>query len=222
MMSKYVDFHNHSQNGCDSEVIAIPTYRLGVDFIPSDMPYMWVGIHPYDSDKQIEFSKCFEQVAERVVGIGEIGLDYYHNSDNIEQQNIVFKSQLEVAIEHNYPVTIHCVRAYNRLLEVLKSFKTQLPIIVLHSFIGSVQLMEDLEKQGCFFSFSARSFSSPKTVEGMKKISLDRVFLESDDSVIDIKEIYEMFSKHRQESIEQIRDRLYNNFKKVIDRWQVG
>lgn len=222
MMSKYIDFHNHSQNAYDSEVVALPTYRLGVDSIPPYMPHIWVGIHPYDSDKHIEFTEYFQQVASRVVGIGEIGFDYYYNSDNIEQQNLVFTSQLEMAIKHNYPVTIHCVRGYNNLLQILKSFKCELPAIVLHSFIGSIQLMNDFAKQGCYFSFSACSFASRKTVEAMREVSLDRVFLESDDSAVDIKELYELFSQLREDSSEQIKNRLYNNFKKVVDRWQVG
>lgn len=221
MPSKYIDFHNHAQMPYDEKVISIPSYRMGVDTVSPYIPNIWIGIHPYDCDIEIDFNSQISPIINSVVGIGEIGLDYYYNSSNIERQNNIFVEQLNFAIAGNLPITIHCVRGYNRLLEILKSYKT-LPKIVLHSFISSPEMAKQFLELGCYLSFSAASFASRKTVEVMRCAPLERIFLESDQEKIDIKELYKLFSQYREQSIEQIKDILYNNFKTVVQRCQIG
>ena len=222
MSSKYIDFHNHSQNPYDEQVLALPTYRIGVDSIPPYIPNIWLGIHPYDVDLDVSFESEVAKQGSRVVGIGEIGLDYYYNSDNTERQDCVFIKQLDYAIDNLLPVTIHCVRGYNRLYEIFSERRERLTKTVLHGFINSMQMADSFFELGCYISFSPSSFASRKTVEVMQKAPLDKVFLETDDNQMDIKLVYKLFSQYRDESVEEIEEVMFNNFKKVIGKCQIG
>lgn len=221
MASKYIDFHNHLQNAYNQDVVALPSFRLGVDVIPPYIPEIWVGIHPYDCELDIDFLELIKSVKNKIIGIGEIGVDYYYDSSNMKRQDSVFIKQLNFAIEQDMPVTIHCVRGYNKLAEWLKE-KESLPPIILHGFINSVQMAEEFIKIGCYISFSPASFASRKTVEVMKSIPLNRLFLESDDTNVDIKALYRLFSQYRSETLEEIVEVLYNNFKKIVGKCQIG
>ena len=222
MSFEYIDFHNHSQNPYAPEVLALPSYRIGVDVIPPYFSQIWLGIHPYDVNIDVCFEKEIAIVEQRVVGIGEIGLDYYYDSSNIELQNSVFVKQLDYAIDNSLPVTIHCVRGYNKLYEILMARKDVLTKTVLHGFINSVQMAESFFALGCYISFSPSSFASRKTVEVMQKAPLDKVFLETDDNQVDIKLLYKLFLQYREETEEEIKGAMYNNFKKVIEKCQIG
>ncbi len=221
MQCKFIDFHNHSQNAYSEEIIALPTYRVGVEAIAPYIPFLWLGLHPWDSENTTEFEQEFEQHQSKMIGIGEIGLDFYYNSENIQTQKEVFVKQLKYAQSHNKPVTIHCVRAYNALLTLLREHKPTIPVI-LHSFVGSSQMANDFAQILCYISFSPMSFTSPKTIEVMKNYPLDKIFLETDDNQTSIINLYERFAEIRAISIEELKEQIYNNFKTVLPQCQIG
>ena len=221
MASKYIDFHNHSQNAYDPEVIAFPTFRMGKEAIAPYLPAFWIGVHPWDCSEDIDFASNYNAVKGRIVGIGEIGLDFYYDSDNINLQESVFVKQLEFAISEGLPITVHCVRGYNRLIEILKGY-SKLPKVVIHSFVGSLQIAHSLLDLGCYLSFSPMSFDSRKTLEVASQMPLERVLLESDVWQGDMKSVYGVFCANRTESADYIKDVIYNNFKIIIGECWIG
>ena len=86
--------------------------------------YCAVGVHPDDCDKYDE--KELEQLLinrnNKLVAVGEIGLDYYHSKENCEKQKEVFISQIKLAKKYNLPIVIHCRDAFGDTLEILKEF----------------------------------------------------------------------------------------------------
>jgi len=88
--------------------------------------YAIVGIHPHDAEKLKEnWQDALEKLISnpKVVGIGEIGLDYYAYKDvDLEIQKDIFRKQIEIAIKHNLPLQIHQRHAGFDVLEILKNY----------------------------------------------------------------------------------------------------
>ncbi len=89
-----------------------------------------------------------------VVAVGEIGLDHALAPSTFEAQEAVFLAQLHLAAERHLPVSVHCRRAWGRLMELLDHHGWPPAGIVLHSYSGGKDLVPALTRRGAFFSFS--------------------------------------------------------------------
>ncbi len=167
----------------------IQTSKTSVDFAKKyDNVYAIVGIHPLDAD---EYSKEALEVIrdlateEKVVAIGEIGLDnHYDDSPSPEIQEEAFRAQLDLAIELKMPVVIHAREADQKTFDILKSYKEahQDFVALLHCFSGSVELMREYMKLGFYISLGGvttfKNAKKPKEVA--VEVPLDRLLLETD------------------------------------------
>ncbi len=125
--------------------------------------YAAVGLHPSHVEDE-EFSReNYEELAlrEKVVAIGEIGLDYYRIKDNDvevkEKQKEVFKKQIELALELDKPIIIHCRDAHSDVLEILNSYFTIHHLRlrgVAHSFLGNYKQARKYRKMGFKIAFN--------------------------------------------------------------------
>ncbi|HKL21096.1 MAG TPA: TatD family hydrolase [Tichowtungia sp.] len=105
---------------------------------------------------KIEFEKleaCLRQkkAAMLWLGIGETGLDLRDQFDNHAEQEACFAAHLELAEELNRPVAIHCVQAWGKMLEILRECPQ--PKKIMHAYGGSVEMIAELMKLNCWFSF---------------------------------------------------------------------
>lgn len=114
--------------------------------------YVFVGIHPSDVKKMKpgDFSELEKLVSlNKVIGIGEIGLDYYWDKDeNIkEQQREYFIKQIELANKYELPISIHCRDAQEECLKILKEHK---PLYggIIHCYAGSKEMVKDYRELG--------------------------------------------------------------------------
>lgn len=189
-MSRYIDIHTHKREpNCES---------LHAE-----------GVHPWDAEEK---SIC-EQTLSKAQAIGEIGLDYACQVDRESQQRL-FCQQLEVAERFSKVVVLHCVRAYNPTLAILRRYR--LRGVIFHGFIGSPQLAEQILSQGYYLSFGANTQRSPKTVAALRAIPLDRLFLETDTSECKIEQIYSMAAKIRGEKVEDIINGIAENYDRLF------
>lgn len=143
--------------------------------------YAAVGLHPEcldensisDLDKIRELAK-----SEKVVAIGEIGLDYYYDIPR-DLQKTVFAKQLELAAELDMPVNIHDREAHGDTLEMLKKYK---PKGIVHCFSGSVEMAKEIVKLGMYIGIGGvvTFKNARKTVEVIEAIPLERLVLETD------------------------------------------
>ncbi|XP_010525024.1 PREDICTED: uncharacterized protein LOC104802901 isoform X2 [Tarenaya hassleriana] len=119
-----------------------------------------------------------------VNGVCEIGLDKGSKGREIDfsDQVGVFRQQLELAKELKKPVSVHCVRAFGDLLEILKSVGPLPSGIILHSYLGSAEMVPEFAKFGAYFSFSGflMSMSEKKAKKMLKAVPSDRILLETD------------------------------------------
>ena len=149
-----------------------------------DMVYASVGIHPHDAKdaKKEDYYTLAEWTKEnKVVAIGEIGLDYYHNHSPEDVQKDVFIRQLDVARQTNKPFIIHDREAHKDVLDIIKKEAKKMPG-VFHCFSGSVEMAKEVISLGYYVSIAGPvTFSNAhKLKEVAKSIPLERLLIETD------------------------------------------
>lgn len=149
-----------------------------------DCVYYTVGVHPDDcaSYNEGEMEEYLTAKDKKLVAVGEIGLDYYHNKDNKENQKDVFISQIELAKKYELPIIIHCRDAYGDTLEILKEYAPFDYGVVMHCYSGSWDFARELLKLGVKFSFTGTvTYKNAKNVQEVaKNLPLDSFFFETD------------------------------------------
>lgn len=150
--------------------------------------YCAVGLHPLSADKwqgETTYNQIFSlaQSFNKVVAIGEMGLDFY-KSENTEQQEEVFWQQLEIAQKLNKPVIIHCREAAAKMRDILSQFKTEKGDVqgVMHCWTGNPEETQWFLDLGMYISFSGViTFKNAKQVhESAQIVPVDRLLIETD------------------------------------------
>ena len=149
-----------------------------------DMVVPSYGLHPwFAKDRSPGWEKTLRHYLEdpRAL-VGEIGLDRWIKDHDIEDQVNVFEIQLSLADELNRPVSIHCLKAWGPLVEILEQYRSRIDQALLHSFGGSMEVAKRLLSLGAYFSLSGYFFHERKAkqLELFKNLPLNRVFLETD------------------------------------------
>lgn len=145
--------------------------------------YPMIGIHPwFVSSHWKEHFQALEKTVCRVpmLGIGETGLDFCDRFTNRAAQEASFAAHLDLARELDRPVAVHCVQAWGRLIELLKDHPA--PKIILHAFGGAPEMIPELVKLNCWFSFCG-SVTNPKAKKvraSAAAVPADRLLLETD------------------------------------------
>lgn len=142
-----------------------------------------VGTHPGElSDWTEDSLSILRELAAhpKCLAIGEIGLDYYWDKSNKEEQKAILRLQLELALELKLPVIIHDREAHGDILEIVNSY----PSIkgVFHCFSGSVEMAEELIKRGWYIGFDGPVTykNARKTIEVLQACPIDRILVETD------------------------------------------
>ena len=144
-----------------------------------------VGIHPHSADEGTpQTLDRLAQIASenRVVGWGEIGLDYYRNYAPKEKQLETFKNQLQLARELNLPVIIHDREAHDDILRILKETGRGEKMGVIHCYSGDVSLAMEFIGMGYFISIPGTVTYKKATIvkEVAKAVPLERLMIETD------------------------------------------
>lgn len=145
--------------------------------------YAAVGWHPQEADA---FDAASEDKlrawakTDKVVAIGEIGLDYYYEGASKEKQRDVFSRQLALAGELGLPVIVHDREAHADCMEIVRQFPGLRG--VFHCYSGSAEMANELVNMGWYLSFTgAVTFKNAKKApEVVQKLPLDRIMIETD------------------------------------------
>ena len=171
-----------------------------------------VGIHPYDINlvNENSFKELETYLSHKnCKAIGECGLDKLLISD-INTQKQVLQKQLELAIKYNKPVIIHCVKAFDELIEVCKPFNNKIKLII-HGFNKSEELALQLISKGFYLSLNHTIFN--KENFDFTKLPINKLFLETDDNTsITIFEVYEMASRKFKITEDALKEKINANF----------
>lgn len=119
---------------------------------------------------------------ERVVALGEIGYDFHWDTTTKEEQDVAFIKQLELAIKHQLPVSIHSRDAAMASFDVLSKYSDKLVGGVLHSYSGSVEMAKEYVKKGFILGISGPlTFKNARVnKEVVKAINLEYLVTETD------------------------------------------
>ena len=164
-------------NGCDSlsnqEVLHL------IEIYPN--MFGAIGIHPekVDTYQEQDINLIKENLDnQKVIAIGEIGLDYHYTKENKEEQKKLLEQQLLLAQEHNIPVIIHSREATEDTINTLKKYKIK---GVIHSFSGSLETAQIYIKMGFLLGINGViTFKNSKLKEVIKEIPLENIVLETD------------------------------------------
>lgn len=145
--------------------------------------YAVIGLHPENiEDENADYLSELKVLAknEKVVGIGEIGLDYHYGKDK-ERQKKIFVEQIELANLLNLPIVIHSRDAMGDTMEILKKHKVKNGGL-MHCYSGSIESARELKKLGFSFSFGGVcTFKNAKNVCAViEDLSMDSIMLETD------------------------------------------
>ncbi|MBQ2672150.1 MAG: TatD family hydrolase [Clostridia bacterium] len=148
-------------------------------------PYIYaaVGIHPENiSSIPKDYISRLEKLilsGKKVVGVGEIGLDYHYTKENKQQQQELFENQVKLAIKHDLPVIVHDRDAHADTMEILKKHK---PRGVVHCFSGSLEMAKEIIKMGMYIGIGGVvTFKNAKNiVDVAENIPLEHIVLETD------------------------------------------
>lgn len=147
--------------------------------------YAAVGIHPSDAKTFDENSiEALRKYAEnpKVVGIGETGLDYYHDKTFNEIQKECFIAHIKLANELEKPLIIHDRDAHRDTFDVIKQYKSKNIDLIMHCFSGSVEFAKECIKEGYYIAIGGVvTFKNAKVLkEVAKEIPLEKLVIETD------------------------------------------
>ena len=164
----------------------MPSSRHAADYAASHAGcYAAVGIHPHEASgyREGDLDTLAGWVREeKVVAIGEIGLDYYYDHSPRDVQQKVCELQMELAYRLDMPVCYHVRDAHQDMIDLMKKHRDHLSGGIIHCFSGSWEIAREYLKMGYYISFAGPvTFKkAPKLQEAAVNVPLDRLLIETD------------------------------------------
>ena len=147
--------------------------------------YGTYGIHPHETKNDIVNSDLIiNEISnnDKIIGVGETGLDFYYNNSDKETQIKSFETHIKASIELNIPLIIHSRSAENETFDILNKYKNDDLKILMHCFTGSQKFAEKLLDLNAYFS--ASGIITFKNSQDLQKtfqlIPLDKLLIETD------------------------------------------
>tara|TARA_Y100000590_G_scaffold300224_1_gene338503 strand:+ start:653 stop:1417 length:765 start_codon:yes stop_codon:yes gene_type:complete len=189
--------------------------------------YGTFGIHPHEADKEITTkNNIIKNVTtnEKIIAIGESGLDFYYDHSSRDQQVSSFKNHIEASIELNIPIIVHSRNAEKETFEVLSHYKNSRPKILMHCFTGSSEFAFKLLTLNSYFSASGIiTFKNSTDLQNtFKLIPNDKLLIETDSPYLSPvplrgKKNEPSFIKYTLEKLASIKDVDAKNIEKITN-----
>ena len=200
-----------------------------------DMIYGTFGIHPHETENnQIDKQTIIKAFKEnnKIIGIGETGLDFFYNHSNKERQISSFEAHIEASIELSRPLIIHSRNAEKETFDILNLYKNSNLKILMHCFTGSLEFSKKLLLLNAFFSASGIiTFKNSIDLQNtFKTIPLKKLLIETDSPFLApipmrgkknepsfIKFTLDKLSTLKKISVEQMSNITTDNFNKLFN-----
>lgn len=203
---QFIDTHTHldgTEFDADRDEVVARAREAGVSrvFIPAiDLPsvrtvlaacdrypgfaYPMIGLHPEEvkADFRDVLAEMKTLISPRFIAIGEVGLDYYWSREFEREQLEAFEEQIKWSIERGLPLMIHCRKAQNEMVSLLRRYEKELPGGVFHCFTGNEHEAAELLRFDRFVLGigGVLTFKKSHLPEVLPTIPLDRIVLETD------------------------------------------
>ncbi len=190
--------------------------------------YAAVGVHPHyakdvSPDDLIYLKEAVKN--DKVVAVGETGLDFHYNFSEQDRQKEIFRVQLEIAREVDKPVIVHCREAFDETMAILDDFAGRLKKVVVHCFSGNAQEAQIILAKGWYISFTGIVTFKKKveqTIEAARIVPVERMMVETDAPYISPEPVREQrpcepaLMVHTAMKLAQIKEMDFEDFAKAV------
>ena len=177
-----------------------------------------IGIHPWHIDEnRVETDlKIIEEKLQlaNCLALGECGLDKRIETP-FEIQISVFEKQIKLAKKYNKPLILHCVSAYQEVIEIKKRLQIEVPMII-HGFSKNNKVAKSLLENGFYLSFGKYLLRNPELETVFKQVPNNQFFLETDTMEETLEEVYAVASKYKNIEMENLKKIISDNFNQVF------
>ena len=178
--------HENRNNGIDKIIISGCTRDTIIESLDIadnfEDVFVTIGYHPSEAliTTDSDLKKLEEQIQQKkVVGIGEIGLDYHYGKEDIVEQKRLFRKQLEIAEKYHLPVVIHSRDATQDTISILEEYPTVIGDI--HCFSGSIETAKKYISMGYKIGIGGVvTFKNSNLYKVVQEIGLNSILLETD------------------------------------------
>ena len=214
----YIDFHCHSysENYIDVlEIVSTDPSRNVADGLHTIGFHPWWHLDPLQ-DEEISHLKKHILANKTCLAVGECGLDKFQGAD-LDLQIHNFELQIQLANALRLPLIVHCVRKYDSILQLFK--KHAQTTWVIHGFKRDLDLATKMVDQGIRLSVAPHENMTPVFETCLKSLPLEMIHLETDsDRRTSIQERYQILADLRQDPVDEIRLKMYDNTKSLFRR----
>ncbi len=212
----FVNIHTHHPSKAFHEIVNCNV----VENLPNDDKKLFsVALHPWNASYHLwqQSKYIVENLAKQpnVLAIGETGIDALRGASKNEQQDI-FREHIRIAESNNKPLIIHCVRAFNEVIECKKESKSNVPWII-HGFSSRRTIADKLLAHGCLLSFGAAILHNGSHLEEIcRYVPENMFFIENDDSNSAVSLLYEKIAHLRDVPVNYLQDILYHQWQTIF------
>ena len=212
---KFFNLHTHQFTNQPEVLELVNQYPQEFD---ASIPFYSIGIHPLFIDEN-RLESDYQIVAEKLalpecMALGECGLDKRIETP-FELQQFIFERQLALAEKHLKPVVIHCVAAFQELIEIKKRLKISVPMIV-HGFSKKEELAKQLIDNGFYLSFGKNLLRFPELESVFQSIPNNRFLLETDMIEEGIQDVYALAAKYKELELNELQEIVNKNCNEVF------
>lgn len=213
----FIDIHTHHPVNSEEIRSVTSLFLQEVDLqINKNDPFS-AAIHPWHAANFApgQVNAMLENLTNQsgLIAIGETGLDKACSAD-YQLQKLLFELHIRYAEKHRMPLIIHAVKSWNELTVYLK--RANVPFL-FHGYSQGIELTKRLIDLGAYFSAGKSVLRiTPRFREAIQIIPLSSLFLETDDSLADIREIYHEVAKIRGLSLEALKFQINRNYNKLF------
>lgn len=197
-----------------------------------------VGVHPCDITNEVQSNdqlKSWVKESEKIVALGETGLDYYHSREYVGQQKESFKTHLQVGSELNLPVIVHTRDARDDTIALIKEFGSEESSGVLHCFTETWEMARQALDLNYYISISGIvTFKNALELKDVaKNIPADRLLIETDSPYLApvpfrgkpnepkyLKSVAEYLAELRGVSLEELAETTSENYYRLFSKAQ--
>jgi TatD DNase family protein len=215
-----LNLHTHQKTVRENVLEIINQYPKEFD---ASIPYFSIGIHPWHvhpwHNQPDSLATELQIIEEKIqldncLALGECGLDKRIDTP-LETQVLIFEKQLALANTYKKTVILHCVSAYQEIIEIKKRLKIEVPMIV-HGFSKNEQVAQSLIANGFYLSFGKYLLRNPELATVFDQVPNDRFFLETDTMEETIAEVYKKAASIKKMEMKQIELIVETNMKTVF------
>lgn len=211
----FYNIHTHKSSNQNNVLEIVNQYPYEFDDAIKNYS---IGIHPWHIDEnRVEADlKIIEEKLQLkyCLALGECGLDKRIEMP-LEIQIQIFERQIALAKKYNKPLILHCVAAYQEVIEIKKRLNIKVPIII-HGFSKNIEVAKSLLDNGFYLSFGKYLLRNPELETVFKEVPNHQFFLETDTMDETLEEVYAVASKFKNITVENLEGIISDNFNHVF------